>query len=308
MNDLRSALCAYVKFRRGLGYKFREQGKQLQDFIRFMQKRNATSVTNKLAMEWATLPPNSVSSRKLRLSYVRGFARYLTSLDPRTEVPPTGVFPSPLRPKPYIYTDPEIKKLLKAALKLPPAEGLRRWTYHCLFGLLAVTGLRISEALALQRGDVDLDDGVLTIRHTKFGKSRFIPIHTTTCKVLRSYAARREGSLPALCSPYFFVSEKGNQLLHWKVRRVFWRLSRQTGLRGQNGDSAPRIHDMRHTFATKTLLKWYRRGKNAELLVPLLSTYLGHSQVRDTYWYFSASPLLMGQAVKRLEAHWRQQT
>ena len=304
MNSLRSALQAYVSVRRGMGCKFRYQEKQLQGFLHFMEDRGAGVVTNKLAMEWATLPPDSFSTRTSRIGCVRGFAHYLSSYDSRTEVPPIGVFSRASRPKPYLYTETEIIRLLEAALKLPPADGLRRWTYHSLFGLLAVSGLRISEALMLHRDDVDLERGVLTIRHTKYDKSRLVPIHASTCRVLHDYAARRDTHLHPPRTLYFFVAEQGNHLLHWRVRRVFWELSRQTGLRRPEDHTGPRIHDFRHTVAVKVLLNWDRTGKDAELLVPVLSTLLGHSQVRDTYWYLSTCPELLGQAVKRLEKHW----
>ncbi|WP_245313186.1 tyrosine-type recombinase/integrase [Bradyrhizobium macuxiense] len=180
MTDLRSALDKYLSMRKGLGYKYEHQTRRLADFIAFMEKRKARIITTKLAMEWATLPPDRHASWALRLSDVRGFARHVANFDPRTEVSPVGMLPGWKRAKPYVYSDAEIDALLAAALALPPADGLRRWTYHTLFGLIAVTGMRISEAMGLERDDVDLDAGVLTVRLTKFGKSRLVPLHPTT--------------------------------------------------------------------------------------------------------------------------------
>jgi integrase len=304
MSALQSALRQYVAMRRGLGYKFQHQERRLTDFVAFMDEHGATVITNKLALTWATLPPDRHSSWALRLTDVRCFARHLTSIEPRTEVPAPGTFPALQRAKPHLYTDLEICSLLAAAWALPPADGLRRWTYHCLFGLLAVTGLRINEALGLRRDDVDLQQGVLTIRETKFGKSRLVPLHPSTLDILLRYAARRDAHLGQECSPYFFVAERGGRLLLQYVHRVFWKLSRQIGLRGPTDHTGPRLHDFRHRFAVETLLHWYRSGQDVEAQLPALSTYLGHSCVRDTYWYLSACPELMEHAARRLETRW----
>jgi len=308
MNTLRTAVNTYVAMRRGLGYKLRDLEKRLTDFAFFMEQHGATIVTSKLAVEWATSLPGRQASCTLRLSDVRGFARYLSSIEPRTEVPPTGLLPGLSRANPYLYTETEITKLLEAALQLSPPNGLRRWTYYCLFGLLAVSGLRISEALMLRREDVDLEESVLKVVSTKFGKSRLVPIHATTQQVLTDYASRRDSLLWPPRSPYFFVAKQGGRLLLQYVHRVFWKLSRQTGLRGSKDHTGPRIHDFRHRFAVETLLSWYRAEKDSHLLLPVLSTYLGHSNVRDTYWYLSACPALLGQAVRRLETRWGRQS
>jgi integrase len=193
---------------------------------------------------------------------------------------------------------------LTAALALPPADGLRRWTYHYLFGLIGVTGLRLSEAIGLQRDDVDLDNGVLTVRQTKFGKSRLVPLHPTARVALRSYAKRRDAHLGSRYGAHFFVAERGGRLLHQYVHRVFWRLSRETGLRRPGDHTGPRVHDFRHRFAIRTLLSWYRKGIDVERQLPVLSTYLGHTCVRDTYWYLSACPELMQEAARRLDRRW----
>jgi integrase len=304
MTDLHSALERYLSMRKGLGYKYQHQTRRLADFVTFMERRKATTITTKLAMEWATLPPDRHASWALRLTDVRGFARHVANIDPKTQVPPVGMLPGLKRAKPYVYSDAEIDALLAAALSLPPAEGLRRWTYHYLFGLIAVTGMRLSEAIGLQRGDVDLEAGVLTVRLTKFGKSRLVPLHSTTCAALRNYAERRDAQLASRCGPHFFVAERGGPLLHQYVHRVFWRLSREIGLRRPGDRTGPRVHDLRHRFAIRTLLGWYREGIDVEKKLPALSTYLGHTCVRDTYWYLSACPELMQEAAQRLDRRW----
>jgi integrase len=304
MTDLRSALKRYLSMRQGLGYKYREQARDLGDFVSFLEKRKATTITTKLALAWATLAPRSHVSSALRLTAVRGFARHVASIDPKTEVPPTGIFPKRRRPKPYVYSDGEIDALLTAALALPRTNGLRRWTYHHLFGLIAVTGMRLSEATGLQRGDVDLKEGVLTVRQAKFGKSRLLPLHPTTRAVLRSYSERRDRHLGSRCGPHFFVGERGGRLVKQYVHRVFWRLSREIGLRRPGDSTGPRVHDLRHSFAVRTLLGWYREGADVEQKLPALSTYLGHTCVQDTYWYLSACPNLMQEAVRRLDRRW----
>jgi integrase len=304
MTDLRAALERYLDMRKGFGYKYEPQTRRLGAFVSFMEKRKAATITTKLAMEWAMLPPNRNASWALRLTAVRGFARHVASLDPKTEVPPVGLLPGSRRAKPYIYSDAEVDALLAAALALPPKDGLSRWTYHHLFGLLAVTGMRVSEAMGLERDDADLGAGVLTVRLTKFGKSRILPVHPTTCAALRSYARRRDRHLGSRCGPTFFVTERGDRLHRNHIQRAFSRLSCEIGLRGPGDRTGPRIHDLRHRFAIRTLLHWYREGKDVEEHLPALSTYLGHTCVRDTYWYLSFCPELMQEAAHRLEQRW----
>lgn len=304
MTTLRSALKQYLSLRQGLGYKYQHQARRLTDFVSFMEKHKATTITTKLAITWATLPAGRHATWALRLTDVRGFARHVANSDPKTEVPPPGMLPPLKRAKPYVYSDLEINALLTAALALPPASGLRRWTYHYLFGLIAVTGLRLSEAIGLERADVDLTESVLTVRDSKFGKSRLVPLHPTTCAALRSYAERRDAHLGSRCGMHFFVAERGGRLLHQYVHRVFWRLSREIGLRRPGDHSGPRLHDFRHRFAIRTLLGWYREGTDVEQQIPALSTYLGHVCVRDTYWYLSACPELMEEAARRLDRRW----
>ena len=306
MNKLRKAVEDYIDMRRSLGYKLHQPAVLLPDFISFLEQKGATYITIPLAVEWSE---RSRSARPAewarRLTIVRCFARHWSASDPRTQIPPWGLMPHrPRRARPYIYTDAEVRGLLQAARRL---DGLRGLTYHCLFGLLSVTGMRISEALNLQPHDVDLSEAILTVRGAKFGKSRLVPIHASTRKVLRNYIQHRDRTF-ARKLPYFFVSTRGNRLDGGEVRRTFYRLSRETGLRGPTASHGPRLHDFRHRLAVRTLVQWYRSGQDVERRLPVLSTYLGHVHVGDTYWYLTACPELMGLAVKRLEKRWEGQS
>ncbi len=304
MNTLRQTLHEYVTLRRGLGHKFTQPARGLEGFVTFMEQQDSPFITTKLALEWATRAPGKHASWAIKLAYVRGFARHLQAMDLLTEVPPVGLLPYSGSAKPYIYSDTEVQALITAALTLEPADKLRRWTYHCLFGLLSVTGLRITEALTMKCQDVDLENSILTIRDTKFGKSRYIPIHGSTRQILSEYARRRDEMINPSCSDYFLVAERGGRLFPTYVYPLFLRLSRQIGLRGSNDSKGPRLHDFRHSFAVNTLLRWYKTGEKVEILLPKLSTYLGHSCIRDTYWYLSACPELMDLAAQRLETRW----
>jgi integrase/recombinase XerD len=240
-----------------------------------------------------------------RLGVVRGFARYWSATDPTTEIPPDGLLPyRPGRAKPYLYSDEEIHKLLRAAQDMRATHSLQPWTYHCLLGLLAVTGLRISEALNLQLAHIDWSEGVLTIRDTKFGKSRLVPLHASSLKVLSDYALRRDRLFANRNTAYFFPSRRGAQLDAGQVRRTFYTLSRQIGIRGVSASRGPRLHDFRHRFAVQTLLHWHRNGEDVRRRLPILSTYLGHGHVTDTYWYVTATPELMAAVGERLEKRW----
>jgi integrase len=309
MNTLHEAVEDYVAMRRALGFKLKEAGKGLVDFAGFLQREHAAYITVPLALKWAQ-KTSSIRPAEWarRLSFIRGFARYHCATDPRTEIPPWGLLPfHPQRARPYLYTDAEIRSLLTAALQLSPNDALRRWTYHVLLGLLAVSGMRISEVLGLRLGDVDLQNGVLTIRGTKFGQSRLVPLHPSTNKKLKRYRSRRDCYLRGRnAADYFFVSKRGNRLDGAEVRRTFYTLSRQTGLRGPSDSHGPRIHDFRHRFAIQTLINWYRSGEDVERRISVLSTYLGHVHVNDTYWYLTGCPELMGLAVKRLERRWKE--
>lgn len=307
MNTLRQAVREYLALRRSLGFKLDKAGNQLLAFVEFMEKHRAFYITTKLALAWAQQPSTAQPAEwAQRLSAVRTFARYRSAADPRTQIPPEGLLPyHPKRARPYLYSNKEIRSLLRAALALPAGGGLRPWTYHCLFGLLSVTGLRIGEARNIELQDVDLKTGVLTIRSGKFGKSRLIPIHASTRYMVADYLARRNRRWAARpVSSYLFLSNWGNQLDGGEIRRTFYALSRQIGLRGQSDSHGPRIHDMRHRFAVMTLLRWYRSDEDVERKLPYLSAYLGHVHVSDTYWYLSEWPELMREAMSRLERCW----
>ena len=310
MNTLRQALKEYLSLRRSLGFKLREAGKGLLDFVTFIEQHRASYITKALALAWAQQPTNVQPAHwAQRLSFVRGFARYRSATDQRTQVPPQGLLPfQPKRARPYLYSDDEIRSLLGAALNMPcryERGELRPWTYHCVFGLLSVSGLRLGEARNLELQDVDLDAAVLTIRGTKFGKSRLVPLHASTCKVLADYIARRKRHWAARpVSSYLFVSSWGSRLDGGDIHRTFYALSRQIGLRGVSESHGPRLHDMRHAFATNTLVRWYKSDQDPERRLPILSAYLGHVHVADTQWYLSGSPELMREAMRRLEHRW----
>ena len=307
MNTLREALQSYLAMRRALGFKLSDAGPALSDFVAFLERNRKSYITIRLALKWAQKTGARPERWAHRLTYIRGLARYRSATDPRTEIPPWSLLPfRSRRAQSYLYTDDEIRLLLKASLGLSPTDALRRWTYYSLLGLLAVSGLRISEALSLRLSDVDLQDAVLTIHGTKFGKSRLVPLHPSAQRVLSRYKSRRNRYLDGrTTSDFFFVTKRGTKLDKNNVRRTFHALSRQTGLRGQFDSRGPRLHDFRHRFAIQTLLHWYRSGDDVERLLPVLSTYLGHVRPDDTYWYLTACPELMGQAVKRLERRWR---
>ena len=309
MREMRKALEEYLAVRHALGFKLRIAGRLLHGFVEFAESEGASFVSRKLALRWATRPVNVQPAQwSNRLGMLRRFAEYLSATDARTEIPPQELLPYRHRRKPpYIYTDAEILKLICAAKKLPPPGGLRAHTYSTLIGLIAVTGMRISEPIGLDRKDVDLKQGVLTVRQAKFGKSRFVPLHTSTTEKLHEYARLRDRLYPNPQSPSFFVSERGTRLTDCTVRRWFLILSRQIGLRGPKESHGPRLHDLRHGFAIETLLNWYRAGVDVDRHMPVLTTYLGHGHVADTYWYISAAPELLRQATLRLEESNRRQ-
>ena len=309
MTPLAKAIEDYLALRRSLGFKLRDAGICLAKFAAFLEERGAAHITIPLALEWAQQNPSvEPSTCAQRLGHVRSFARHYQANDPQTEIPPPDLLPyHPRRARPYLYSDEEVERLLRGALDLQPVDGLRPWTFHCLFGLLSVAGLRIGEAIRLQIDDVDLQEGLLTVRGTKFGKSRLVPIHLSTQTVLAQYQARRARFVADhLASSHFFITSRGNHLDIGDIHRTFYKLSRQMGLRGETASHGPRLHDFRHRFAVETLLQWYRSGEDVERRLPVLSTYLGHVHVADTYWYLSASPELMGQAMARLEQRWQE--
>jgi integrase len=303
MSELYAALEEYLSVRRALGVKLRLPGRLLERFVGFAEREGAAAITTDLALRWATQPADAQPAQWAnRLGMVRRFAQYRSAADPRTEVPPPDLLPfRTQRPPPYLYSDEEVSRLLEAARQLPAVTGLRPHTYATLFGLYAVTGMRTNEPLHLDREDVDLTQGVLTVRGTKFGKSRYVPIHSSTRAVLQAYAERRDVLCPHPLAPSFFLAERGSRLTEWSVRWTFVKLSRQIGLRGPQDSRGPRLHDLRHRFAIKTLLHWYRDGHDVEHHLSELATYLGHTHVADTYWYLTAVPELLQLAAQRVE-------
>ncbi len=302
MSELQTALEEYLAVRRALGFKLRIPGSLLQKFVLFVEREGGSTITRELALRWATQPADAQPATwAWRLSMVRGFAQYRCAADPEIEIPPQGLLPHRYHRKPpYIYTDDEISRLLNAAEGLRSAKGLRAATYSTLFGLLAATGMRMGEPIGLDREDVDLDHGVLTVRRAKFGKSRLVPVHPSTQRALGQYVRIRDRICPRPGSPAFFLSERGTRLTDHNVRWTFIQLSRRVGLRRPSDSHGPRLHDLRHRFAVQALLGWYRAGVNVEQHMPELAAYLGHRHVNDTYWYLSAVPELLRLAASRL--------
>lgn len=303
MNGLRSALADYLMMRRALGYRLLRTEKLLDQFIDFLHERGATTVTPSDALEWARLPAGADPSWWAhRLSVVRTFASYLHTLDPATQVPPRDILPSGhQRACPYLYTEQDITALLSATRML--RWPLRVATYRTLIGLLAVTGMRVGEAIGLDRRDVDLEHGLLVVRQGKFGKSRELPLHPSTTRVLDDYLRLKDRLCPQASTPAVFISTAGTRLLYCNVHWTWQRLTKHAGLTPRSSSCRPRIHDLRHSFAVRSLLDAYASGEDGQRRLTLLSTYLGHVDPAGTYWYLSASPELLALAGQRLEQH-----
>jgi integrase/recombinase XerD len=302
MSALRKAVQEYLQGRRALGFKLYGSGLLLSQFVRFLEEQGATYITRELALQWATLPQNCHPAYwARRLGVVRRFAGHHSATDARTEIPSQSLLPYKYsKTPPYIYTEKQVLALMEAAKKLPSKTGLRASTNSTLFGLLVVTGMRITETLGLDCADVDLREGVLNVRQTKLGKPRLIPMHPSTVRSLRRYARRRDRIYPEAKTPSFFVAEGGTRLTGCTVRWTFNRLSRQIGLRGASDRVGPRIHDLRHTFAVRLVQNWYQQNRDVEKRLPQLAVLLGHTHVNDTYWYLTATPDLLQSAAKRM--------
>lgn len=302
MTNFREMVREYIALRRSLGFKLRLHETLLYSFVQYMDDMGASTLTNELASTWAT---GSSAAQpitwKQRLSIVRGFARYLHSLNPQTEVPASDLLAYHYqRPVPYIYTEDEIQGIMLAANKLKPQ--LRAITYHTLIGLLAVTGMRLGEALRLKQSDVDFVTGKITIRLSKFSKSREIPLHPTTTEVLDAYVQQRDRLYSKeRTSRCLFISTRGTPLIDAVVRRVYRELVTDLGLSARNGSGIPRIHDLRHTFTVTTLRGWYRTEQSPAGKLPLLSAYLGHVNPVSTYWYLQTDVELLRLAADRME-------
>lgn len=301
MKTLAEHLQDYLKVRRQLGFKLSAFDRDLGKFVRFLRQEKSLFITTKLTVQWITQSTSSEPCRAALLSMVRGFARYLSAVDPRNELPPVELFVHRRwRKTPYLYSKQEVARLIAAAGHLPTTDRLRPATYSTLFGLLAATGMRIGEAIGLDREDIDLDQDLLTLRRTKGGAWRLVPIHSTVGAKLRQYACFRDRTCPKPKSPAFFVSGGGTRIKYNTTHEWFLRLSYEIGLRHRQDRHGPRIHDLRHYFAIQTLVRWYRGDLDATSRLPNLSTYLGHSEVANTYWYISATPELLRLATQRL--------
>jgi site-specific recombinase XerD len=291
MTDLHQHLEDYLMVRRALGFKLRRHGEVLPQLVDYLDAAGAATLTTELAISFAQLPQGVQPIEWAhRLSFVRGFAKYLQTINPATEVPARDVFGArQQRPTPLLWQEEELLRLMEAATELRPA--LRGLTYEALFGLLWCSGLRIGEAIGLERDDVDLTAGVLTIREGKFRRSRLVPLQQSASDALGSYAASRDRICPRPKSRTFFVSSLGTALLRRVVERTFDEMMTRIGLRSE--ERKPRIHDIRHSFAVRTLISWYRSGAEVDARLSSLAAYLGHVDIASTYWYLSASPELI---------------
>jgi len=298
MSELHRHLEDYLRLRRSLGFKLEFPGLVLPSLVTYLEAAGAAAITAELAVAWAGLPRGVLPiTWAHRLGAARGFARYLKAIDPATEIPPAGIWPSVSpRPRPWIWAETDIRRLLSAARTLRPP--LRAATYETLFGLLAAAGMRLGEAIKLERADADLADGVLTIRDGKFGISRLVPLHPGVTAALREYTACRDRLLPRPATTKFFISTAGTPLRTSGVDHTFAQLTTALGLRTRA--RRPRIHDLRHSFAVRQLLQWHREGADVRARMPVLSAYLGHVSPAGTYWYLEAVPELMELAAARL--------
>jgi integrase/recombinase XerD len=300
MSSLREAAEDYLRMRRALGYKLELAGWHLGKFVTYLEQTGATTVTIDNALMWATSAGTDPSYWAHRLSIVRQFARHLQTIDPACEVPPAQLLPyrAP-RAIPYLYEPEEIRALMRAAGALQPP--LLAANYQTLIGLLAATGIRLGEAVRLDRDDVDVRHGLLRILNSKFGKSREVVVHPTTMRALEEYERIRDRRFPRPRCEAFLVSLRGSRLLKKCIHHMFPRLVQAAGLEPRSAKCRPRPHDLRHAFAVRTLLEWYRDGVDVQARLPLLSTYMGHVNPASTFWYLTAAPELLQLVADRLD-------
>ena len=299
MSGLSGHVEDYLRLRRALGFTLERAGRLLPQLVTYLEAAGAVTISSELAIAWARLPERARPNHwAQRLAIARGFARYLQTIDPATEVPPPGVFPTRrCRPTPYLWSEIDICRLLEGARALH--SPLRAATHETLFGLLAASGMRVGEAIGLQRDDVNLGTGVITIREAKFDRSRLVPLHPSVTEALRRYAGERDRLCPRPRSGAFFLSGVGTALDRSGVSKALRKITTAIGVRTETVH--PRAHDLRHSFAVQTLIRWQRSEMNVDDHIAVLSTYLGHVSPADTYWYLSASPELMELAVQRLQ-------
>ncbi len=303
MIALHEELDRYLRLRRSLGHDLSDAARLLPRFVNYLEGIGADFVSTETALEWAQQPFASPGTTvwPRRMMAVRGFARYLTGVDPRTEVPPLGLLPMRRRWRPpFIYSEADVAALVAQCRQSIPSP-FRALTYETLIGFLAATGLRVGEALRLDRIDLDRSGGVLQIRRSKFGKSRLVPLHSTVLEALVHYDVQRDQLRPKVSSPSFFIANRGSRLIYPTVSQTF-RMVRDAAGVGAGAAVPPRVHDLRHSFAVHCLVRWYRDGAAVQPRLQWLSTYLGHRDPRSTYWYLSAAPELLAQAVERLES------
>jgi integrase len=301
MTTLAQHLDEYLQLRRTLGHKLAHAHRYLPGFVTYLDEQGAEFVTIEAALAWSlepVVPAGSVVPAD-RMIIVRGFARYLSGIDSRTEVPPAGAIRHPKHwRRPFIYTDNDVLAMIEHA-SVAIGQPLRSATYQTLIGLLATTGLRVGEALRLDRGDLDRGDGVLRIRESKFGKSRLVPLQASAVDALERYDHIRQQLLPDPSTDSLFVSLRGTRVIYecvWPTHRMLC----EHAMVGAGSTVTPRIHDHRHTFAVNTLLGWYRDGVDVPARISWLSTYLGHREPRYTYHYLSAAPDLLAHAARLL--------
>lgn len=298
MSRLEEHLGNYLRLRRALGYRLEREERWLGQLIEYLQAAGSDNLTSDLAISWARRPATAQPRYwSQRLGCARKFAAYLHTIDSSTQIPPTGVFPAQRhRPDPYLWTAEQIEALLNTAGQLrPPLRGL---THQTLFGLLAVSGMRLGEAIGLQRGDVDLDDAVITIQHAKFDRPRIVPLHPTATAALRHYTTQRDRLCPQPHADAFLLSSRGNPLNRSQVDKTLRLITTTLGIR--TATVHPRAHDLRHSFAVHTLIRWMREGVSVDEHIAVLGTYLGHVSPAGTYWYLTAIPELMELAAGRL--------
>jgi integrase/recombinase XerD len=301
MSTLRETAEEYLRMRRALGYKLELAGWHLGKFVTYLEQTGARTVTIDNAVAWATSAGTDPSYWAQRLSIVRQFARHLQTIDPACEVPPAQLLPyRASRAIPYLYEPREIRALMRAAGELEPP--LLAANYQTLIGLLAVTGMRLGEAVSLDRDDVDVGHRLLRILDSKFSKSREVVLHDTTINALTEYARLRDRRFPQPRCDAFLVSLRGTRLNKNSIHDMFPRLVRAAGLRSRSPRCRPRPHDLRHAFAVRTLLEWYRDGMDVQARLPLLSTYMGHVNPASTFYYLTAAPELLRLVANRLDS------
>jgi len=304
MNPLSKELDSYLTIRRSLGYDLSTAERILRRFIFFAEQHNAEHITSALCLQWLEDSSASRQTQANQLGTIRRFSAWLHVLDPANEILPQSLVPCRRRRSmPYIYSEEEIRRIVETAAELPSLNGIRALTCSTLFGLIAVTGLRVSEAISLNVDDIDIKTGVLVLRRGKLGKERLLPLSESTTRYMAAYDRERDRLLGHRPEP-FFISDRGERMTDCSARYNFAAVCQTIGLRPaqkyHRHGRGPRIHDLRHSFAVRTLINWYCTGKNPASEMIKLSTYLGHANPANTYWYIEAVPELLELASRRV--------